>query len=113
MNDRLDSKQSVTWQGDMCFGILSTQHNSTELAASPMHLILSGPLGKRFELPATQVEKIETGKWSWWFLSGLMSGCIKIQHNVDGVPKTLFFSARKTPSTEVAEKLKKLGYKVA
>ena len=112
MNDSPESTQSVTWQGDMCFGILSTERNSTELAASPTHLVLSGPLGKRYELPATQVEKIETGKWSWWFLKGLISGCIQIQHNVDGVPKKLLFSARKTPSTEVAEELKKLGYKV-
>lgn len=112
MNDKPESEQAVTWQGDMCFGILSTKHNSTELAASPTHLVLSGPLCNRFELPATQVEKIETGKWSWWFLSGLISGCIQIQHNVDGVPKKLFFSARKTPSTEVAEEIKKLGYEV-
>jgi len=112
MNDRSESIQSITWQGDMCFGILSTQSNSTRLTASPIHLVLDGPLGKRFELPSTQVEKIETGKWSWWFLKGLKSGCIQIQHHVDGVPKKLLFSARKTPSKEVAEELKKLGYNV-
>ena len=112
MNDRSESEQSITWQGDMCFGILSTQDNSTRLTASPNHLVLDGPLGKMFKLRSTQVEKIETGKWSWWFLKGLKSGCIQIQHNVDGVPKKLLFSARKTPSKEVAEELKKLGYKV-
>jgi len=112
INDRSESIQSIEWQGDMCFGILSTQSNSTRLTASPIHLVLDGPLGKRFELPSTQVEKIETGKWSWWFLKGLISGCIQIQHNVDGVPKKLLFSARKTSSKEVAEELKKLGYKV-
>jgi hypothetical protein len=113
MNDGPESIQSITWQGDMCFGILSTQGNSTRLTASPIHLVLDGSLGKRFELHSTQVEKIETGKWSWWFLKGLKSGCIQIQHNVDGVPEKLLFSARKTHSKEVAEELKKLGYKVS
>ena len=105
-----DSAKPVTWQGDMLFGILSTRFCSTELAASADRLVLTGPLGKRFALPATDIEGIETGQWSIWFLSRLRSGCIRIRHHVDGVPKRLLFSAKATTSQEIAQELEELGY---
>jgi hypothetical protein len=104
-----DSAKPVTWKGDMLFGILSTRFCSTELDASAEHLVLTGPFGKRFALPATEIEGIETGQWSIWFLSGLRSGCIRIRHHAEGVPKRLLFSAKGIPSRQVAQELEKLG----
>ena len=96
----------------MCFGILSTKYCSTQLAASTDRLILTGPLGKRFELPFARVRTIETGKWSIWFLPGLKSGGIQIHHDLDGIPAKLLFSAKGTPANEVAQELIPLGYQV-
>ncbi|MHC4061723.1 MAG: hypothetical protein ACYS7Y_30805, partial [Planctomycetota bacterium] len=46
------------FRGEMCMGILSTLHWSTELIATPDRLILISPL-KLYELPAENVERIE------------------------------------------------------
>ncbi|MBN1436110.1 MAG: hypothetical protein JW936_03465 [Sedimentisphaerales bacterium] len=113
MNHTPTPQPHATWQGDMLFGILSTKHNSTRFTASADSLILEGPLGKKFELPAQHVKMIEPGKWSIWFLSGLIHGCIKIHHDITGIPTHLLSSTRTASCHEVTYKLKELGYNVA
>ncbi|MGZ5567398.1 MAG: hypothetical protein ACXWKG_10315 [Limisphaerales bacterium] len=111
MND-IHSSGPTKWQGDMCFGILSTKSHSTTLTASSDGLILAGPLGKTFKLPHSKVRLVETGKTSIWFLSGRRTGCIQFHHDVEGVPKFLLFSAKGISALEVAQQLKELGYEV-
>ncbi len=110
--ERDRSSESIAWTGDMCFGILSTKSQSTSLTASPDGLLLAGPLGKTFQLPAAKVTRIETGQSSVWFLSGQRTGCIRIHHAVEGVPKFLLFSASGISAPVLAQELKKLGYRV-
>ncbi len=112
MNDTQPNSGPITWQGDMCFGIISTKCHSTTLTASSEGLIFAGPLGKTFHLPSSKVRLVETGKSSVWFLSGLRTGCIQVHHDVDGVPELLLFSATGISAPEVAQQLRKLGYEV-
>jgi hypothetical protein len=112
MNETQPNSGPITWQGDICFGVISSKCYSTTLSASSDGLVFAGPLGKTFRLPSSKVRLVETGKSSVWFLSGLRTGCIQIHHDVEGVPKQLLFSAKGISAPEVAQDLKKLGYEV-
>jgi hypothetical protein len=112
VNEIQPSRGPVAWDGDMCFGIISSKCQSTTLTASADGLILAGPLGKTFHLPSSKVRLVETGKSSVWFLEGLRSGCIQIHHQVEDVPELLLFSARGISAPEVAQALKRLGYEL-
>ena len=97
--------------GDMCMGILSTIHCSTELIATPNRLILKGPL-KLYELPAENVERIEKAGLYIWFLEGLIFGSIRTYHNIEGYPKRLMFTAWRAKADKLLEELQGLGYKI-
>jgi hypothetical protein len=112
MNDTQPNRGANTWEGDMCFGIISSKCHSTTLTASADGLILAGPLGKTFHLPSSKVRLVETGKSSVWFLEGQRTGSIQIHHDVEGVPELLLFSARGISAPEIAQALKQLGYEV-
>jgi hypothetical protein len=113
MNDSQPNSGPITWEGDMCFGIISSKCQSATLTASVDGLIVAGPLGKTFHLPSAKVRLVETGKSSVWFLEGLRTGCIQIHHEVQGVPEMLLFSAKSVSAPEVAQDLKQLGYEVS
>ena len=99
------------FRGEMCMGILSTLHWSTELIATPDRLILKGPL-KLYELPAENVERIEKAGLYVWFLIGLIFGSIRIYHTIEGYPELLMFTAWRVKADKLLEELKGLGYKI-
>jgi hypothetical protein len=113
MSDTKPNNAAISWDGDMCFGIISSKCHSTTMTASAEELILAGPLGKTFHLPAPRVTLVETGKSSVWFLEGLRTGCIQIRHTVEDIPELLLFSAKNVSAPEVGQELKRLGYNVA
>lgn len=96
----------------MCMGILSTTRRSAELIATPERLVLKGPLKRRYELPAENVERIEKAGLYIWFLIGLIYGSIRIYHNIEGYPKRLMFTAWGLKADKLLEELKGLGYKI-
>ncbi|TKJ33305.1 MAG: hypothetical protein CEE38_20875 [Planctomycetes bacterium B3_Pla] len=100
------------FKGDMCMGILSTKHRSTELIATPDRLILKGPLRRMYELEAENVERIEKAGVYIWFLTGLIFGSIRIYHTIEGYPKRLMFTAWRVKADKLLEELKGLGYKI-
>ena len=107
-----DLKEEKRFRGDMCMGILHTKYRSAELIATPERLILKGPLRRRYELPAEKVERIEKAGLYIWFLTGLISGSIRIYHTIDGYPKRLMFTAWRVKADKLLEELKGLGYKI-
>ena len=100
------------FRGDMCMWIFSTTRRSTELIATPEHLVLKGPLRRKYELPAENVERIEKAGLYIWFLEGLIFGSIRINHNIEGYPKRLMFTAWGLKADKLLEELKGLGYKI-
>jgi hypothetical protein len=112
MNDTQPNSGPITWEGEICFGIISSKCHSTTLTASADGLILAGPLGKTFHLPSSKVRMVDTGNSSVWFLEGQRTGCIQIHQDVEGVPGRLLFSARGISAPEVAQALEQLGYEV-
>ena len=100
------------FRGDMCMGIFSTTRRSTELIATPECIILKGPLRRKYELPAENVERIEKAGLYIWFLEGLIYGSIRIYHNIEGYPKRLMFTAWGLKADKLLEELKGLGYRI-
>ena len=100
------------FRGDMCMGIFSTTRRSAELIATPERLVLKGPLRRKYELPAENVERIEKAGLYIWFLIGLIYGSIRIYHNIEGYPERLMFTAWDLKADKLLEELKGMGYKI-
>jgi len=96
----------------MCMWIFSSTRRSAELIATPERLVLKGPLRRKYELPAENVERIEKAGLYIWFLEGLIYGSIRIYHNIEGYPKRLMFTAWGLKADKLLEELKGLGYKI-
>ena len=113
MSEESKNNESIkVFKGDMCMGILSTKNRSTRLIASSDSIVLDGPLGKRYDLPATNIQRIEKGKFHIWFLAGALFGCIRIYHTIENYPEMLMFTGYFKKSRLILKTLKSLGYNV-
>jgi len=108
----VELNEEKRFRGDMCMGIFSTTRRSTELIATPERLVLKGPLRRKYELPAENVERIEKAGLYIWFLEGLFFGSIRIYHNIEDYPERLMFTAWGLKADKLLEELKGLGYKI-
>jgi hypothetical protein len=113
MSDQIEvSETAKIFKGDMCMGTLSTTNRSTRLIATSGSIILDGPLGKRYDLPADKIERIEKGKFHIWFLAGGLFGCVRIYHTIEDYPEMLMFTGYFKKNDLLMRELKSLGYNV-
>ena len=102
----------ATWSGDIIAGKTQTENWSAELQASRDRLVLIGPMGIRYELPAKSVKEIRIDVGRFLFLSWLMKKTIRIVHSEPGIAATLAFRARKARASEIVNELQALGFNV-
>ena len=113
MSGQIESSETTKiFKGDMCMGILSTKNRSTRLIVTPESIVLDGPLGKRYDLPADKIERIEKGKFHIWFLAGALFGCIQIYHTIENYPEMLMFTGYFKKTGLLMRELRSLGYNV-
>ena len=105
-------KPVVTWPGDIIAGRIQTENWSAELQASRERLVLTGPRGIRYELPAKSVKEIRIGVGRFLFFSWLMKKTIRIMHSEPGIATVLAFRARKAKASEIVSELQTLGFNV-
>jgi len=108
----LKSGPVATWPGDIIAGKIQTENWSAELQASREWLILIGPMGMRYQLPAKSVKEIRIGVGRFLFFSWLMKKTIRIVHSEPGIASVLAFRARKAKASAMISELKALGFNV-
>ena len=115
MNDTgPNSRTSATsWKGELFAGVVRTKNWTAELTVSEEEFVLTGPMGIRHVLDASEVEEVRVAvgrflSWSWH-----LKNTISISHHNDRVPSKLAFRSRSTPAPTMLDRLRALGYNVS
>ena len=104
---------AISWKGEIFAGVIRTRNWTAELTVSQEEFVLTGPMGVRYVLSASQVEEVRVGVGRFLFWSWELKNTISISHNNDHVPSKLAFRSRSTPAPAMLNRLRALGYKVS
>ncbi len=108
----LKSGLVATWPGDIIAGKIQTENWSAELQATRERLVLIGPRGMRYQLPAKSVKEIRIGVGRFLFFSWLTKKTIRIVHSEPGIAAVLAFRARRAKASAIVSELQSLGFNV-
>jgi hypothetical protein len=111
-NTSKSTDSSTVWVGDIIAGGIRTENWSAELKATRDRIVLSGPMGLRYELARDQVEEIRASVGRFFLWSWIMKKCVTIQHAQSGILSPLAFQTRRTTSVEILSRLKTLGFNI-
>lgn len=106
------SGPAATWPGDIIAGKIQTENWSAELQATRERLVLIGPRGMRYQLPAKSVKEIRIGVGRFLFFSWIMKRTIRIVHSEPEIAAMLAFRARRAQASEIVSELQALGFNV-
>ena len=107
------STSANSWKGEVFAGIIRTKNWTGELTVSDQELVVTGPMGMRHAIHASQVEEVRVAVGRFLFWSWRLKNTISISHNNHQVPSKLAFRSRSTPAPVMLDRLKTLGYHVS